>query len=100
MKARGVGDIIVKVGGWGASVVTSSDRDWVSRVRSAGMLFGIKWRGVEQKDVRKEVKGGSERTNGRSLVGSWVLLHAWLGKGRKNNSEVSRCCVLVFFLFR
>lgn len=39
MKARGVGEMMARVGACcGASVVTSSDRDWVSRVRRAGMI--------------------------------------------------------------
>jgi hypothetical protein len=38
VKARGVGDMMARVGGCGASVVTSSGRDWLSRVRRAGMI--------------------------------------------------------------
>jgi hypothetical protein len=72
VKARGVGETIVKVGGWGASVVTSSGRGWVSRVRSAGMMFRFK---SEDKTKRmwfgrsriEGCKVGGERTNGRSL---------------------------------
>jgi len=40
VKARGVGDTMLSEGGCGASVVTSSVRDWISRVRKAGMIVG------------------------------------------------------------
>jgi hypothetical protein len=54
---RGVGDTIMGEEGWGASVVTSSVRDWVSRVRKAGMI-------VQQEDLVVRRDNGKIRGEG------------------------------------